>query len=58
MAATRSAGSSGSSEPRSAPSAAPLSIGGAYPWWSLAIFFLCIYIIYGIFVYGDERPRA
>ena len=35
-----------------------LSIGGAYPWWSLAIFFLCIYIIHGIFVYGDERARA
>ena len=35
-----------------------LSIGGAYPWWSLAIFFLCIYIIHGIFVYGDERASA
>jgi hypothetical protein len=35
-----------------------LSIGGAYPWWSLAIFFLCIYIIHGIFVYGDERARV
>jgi hypothetical protein len=35
-----------------------LSIGGAYPWWSLAIFFLCIYIIHGIFVYGDEQARA
>ncbi len=35
-----------------------LSIGGAYPWWSLAIFFLCIYVIHGIFVYGDERARA
>jgi hypothetical protein len=35
-----------------------LSVGGAYPWWSLAIFFLCIYIIHGIFVYGDERARA
>jgi hypothetical protein len=34
--------------------AALLSIGGAYPWWSLAIFFLCIYIIHGIFVYGDD----
>jgi hypothetical protein len=31
-----------------------LSIGGNYPWWSLAIFFLCVYIIQGIFVYGDE----
>ena len=34
-----------------------LSIGGAYPWWSLAVFFLCIYVIHGIFVYGeDEAP--
>ena len=31
-----------------------LSIGGAYPWWSLAIFFLCIYIVHGIFIYGDD----
>jgi hypothetical protein len=30
-----------------------LSIGGAYPWWSLAIFFLCIFVIHGIFIYGD-----
>ena len=31
-----------------------LSIGGAYPWWSLAIFFLCVYIVHGIFIYGDD----
>ena len=35
-----------------------LSVGGAYPWWSLAIFFLCIYVIHGIFVYGDDRAAA
>lgn len=36
--------------------AALLSIGGAYPWWSLGIFFLCLYIVHGIFIYGnDER---
>jgi hypothetical protein len=35
-----------------------LSIGGAYPWWSLAIFFLCIYVIHGIFIYGDDRASA
>ena len=35
--------------------AALLSIGGNYPWWSLAVFFLCIYIIHGIFVYGDDE---
>ena len=36
-----------------------LSIGGRYPWWSLCIFFLCIYIIQGILVYGDDtRARG
>ena len=35
-----------------------LSIGGNNPWWSLAIFFLCIYIIHGLFVLGeDERSE-
>ena len=33
-----------------------LSIGGRYPWWSLAVFFLCIYIVHGILLFGrDER---
>ena len=32
-----------------------LSIGGSYPWWSLAIFFLCVYVVHGILVYGDEE---
>jgi hypothetical protein len=32
-----------------------LSIGGANPWWSLAIFALCVYIIHGIFVLGDDE---
>jgi hypothetical protein len=32
-----------------------LSIGGAYPWWSLAIFFLCLYIIHGIFIFGEDE---
>src|SRR3954463_15332688 len=25
-----------------------LSIGGAYPWWSLGIFFLCVYVLHGL----------
>ena len=33
-----------------------LSIGGANPWWSLAVFFLCIYIIHGIFILGTDEP--
>jgi hypothetical protein len=30
------------------------SISGPNPWWSLAVFFLCIYVIHGIFIYGDD----
>lgn len=32
-----------------------LSIGGNYPWWSLAIFALCVYVVHGIIVYGQEE---
>ena len=36
-----------------------LSIGGAFPWWSLAMFALCIYVVHGIMIYGeDERAAA
>jgi hypothetical protein len=35
-----------------------LSIGGNYPWWSLCVFFLCVYVVYGIIVYGDDEPAA
>ena len=33
------------------------SIGGANPWWSLAIFALCVSVVHGIVVYG-ENERA
>ena len=35
-----------------------LSIGGAHPWWSLAIFALCIYILHGLIVFGAEEEPA
>jgi hypothetical protein len=35
--------------------AALLSIGGAYPWWSLGIFFLSVYIVHGILIYGEDQ---
>jgi hypothetical protein len=37
-----------------------LSIGGAYPWWSLGIFFLCCWVVYGIVIFGEDEatPRA
>jgi hypothetical protein len=40
--------------------AALLSIGGNFPWWSLAVFFLCIYVLNGILMYGDDKraPRT
>ena len=31
-----------------------LSIGGSYPWWSLAVFALCVYVLHGILLYGDD----
>lgn len=35
-----------------------LSIGGTHPWWSLALFFLCLYVLHGLFVYGDDLATA
>jgi hypothetical protein len=32
-----------------------LSVGGANPWWSLAVFALCVYIIQGILVLDDDE---
>jgi hypothetical protein len=32
-----------------------LSIGGAYPWWSLGIFVLCLYVVHGIVVFGEDE---
>ena len=36
-----------------------LSIGDGSPWWSLAVFALCVYILHGIVTLGeDERALA
>ena len=35
-----------------------LSIGEGNPWWSLGIFFLCIYIVHGIVVFGEDERAA
>ncbi len=35
-----------------------LSIGGANPWWSLAVFALCIYVVHGIVVFGEDERTA
>jgi hypothetical protein len=35
-----------------------LSVSGENPWWSLAIFFLCVWIVHGIFIYGEDERAA
>ena len=35
-----------------------LSIGDGNPWWSLAVFALCVYIVHGIMVYGEDEDRS
>jgi hypothetical protein len=32
-----------------------LSVGGAYPWWSLAVFALCVWVVHGLVVYGEDE---
>jgi len=41
------------------PIGALLSMGDHHPFWELGIFFLCVWIVYGIVVFGeDERAAA
>ena len=35
-----------------------LSVGGSNPWWSLAIFALCVFIVHGVIVYGEDEAVA
>ena len=35
-----------------------LSIGGRHPWWSLAIFAMCIWILNGLISYGPTSEEA
>ena len=35
-----------------------LSVGGSYPWWSLGVFALCVIVVHGIVVYGEEDRVA
>jgi hypothetical protein len=34
------------------------SIGGSDPWWRLAAFALCVYILYGLIVFGQDVKEA
>ena len=36
-----------------------LSIGGTHPWWSLAIFAVCLWVLHGLIVFGEpDTPRT
>lgn len=34
------------------------SIGGGNPWWSLAVFALCVWIVWGVVEFGAEEEEA
>jgi hypothetical protein len=35
-----------------------LSIGGNHPWWSLAVFALCVYVVHGLIIFGEDERAA
>jgi hypothetical protein len=35
-----------------------LAVGGAFPFWSLGVFALCVIIIHGLVVYGEDESPA
>jgi len=32
-----------------------LSIGQSNPWWSLAVFAICVWVVHGIIVFGEDE---
>jgi hypothetical protein len=32
-----------------------LSVGGAHPWWSLGVFALSVWVVWGIIEFGEEE---
>lgn len=34
-----------------------LAVGGAYPFWALGVFALCVIVIHGLVVYGQPEER-
>jgi len=35
-----------------------LSIGQGNPWWSLGVFALCVYVVHGIVIFGEDERAA
>ncbi len=34
------------------------NVGGPHPWWSLGVFAVCLWVIYGLFVLGEPEQSA
>ena len=35
-----------------------LAVGGNYPFWSLGVFALCLWILHGLLIYGEDEKAA
>jgi hypothetical protein len=35
-----------------------LSIGGNNPWWSLGVFALCLYVLHGLSIFGEDERAS
>jgi hypothetical protein len=33
-----------------------LSVGGAFPFWSLGVFAICLIVLHGLVVFGEDEP--
>ena len=34
------------------------SIGGAFPWWSLAMFAVCLWVVHGLVIFGEDQRET
>jgi hypothetical protein len=35
-----------------------LSVGGAYPFWSLGVFAICLWVLHGIVIFGEDERAS
>jgi hypothetical protein len=35
-----------------------LSVGGAYPFWSLGVFAICLWVLHGVVIFGEDERAS
>jgi hypothetical protein len=35
-----------------------ISVGSGDPWWSLGVFALCVYVLHGLMIFGEDQREA